>query len=136
MIDKLSIIRQILETDEETDKKILSILQLAKEKRKKKILLEDRMSDRKDIVIDADLNSGKEKIYGETENISSTGAFIRTNKMIEKGEDIAIRLINQGGEELGFIAQVVRVNTHGIGVKIKTISKKNRAKLVLFIDKF
>ena len=31
MVDKISIIKQILETDVETDKKILSILQLAKE---------------------------------------------------------------------------------------------------------
>lgn len=134
MIDKLSIIKQILETDEATDKKILSVLQLAKEKTKNRILLEDRMSERKSIVIEADLNSGKERIYGETENLSPAGAFIRTNKTIARGEDIAIRLINPGGEELGFIAKVVRVNTQGIGVMIKTISKKNRVKLAMFIE--
>ncbi len=137
MVDKISIIKQILETDVETDKKILSILQLAKEKTKeKKIHIEERISKRKDILLDADLNTGKEKIYAETENISSTGAFIRTEKKIATGEDIAIKFISSGGEELCFVAQVVRVNSNGIGVVVKTISEKNGIKLIKFIDQF
>ena len=51
MIDKISLIRQILETDEETDIKILAILEKAKEKTKDtKILIEERLAQRKDIV--------------------------------------------------------------------------------------
>ena len=135
MIDKISLIRQILETDEETDIKILAILEKAKEKTKDtKILIEERLAQRKDIVIDADLNSGKERIYAETENISKTGVFVRTEKKIARGEELAIKLINPAGEEFGFIAEVVRVNSHGIGVMIKTISNKNDVKLTKFVD--
>lgn len=137
MVNKISIIKQILETDEETDRKILSILQVAKEEaEEKRIHIEERMSKRKDILLDADLNNGKENIYAETENISSTGAFIRTEKKIAIGEDIAIKFISSDGAGLGFVAQVVRVSSHGIGVVIKAISEKNRIKLTKFIDQF
>lgn len=137
MIDKISLVRQILETDEETDIKILAILEKAKEKTKdKKILIEERLAERKNIVLDADLNSGKERIHAETENISTTGAFVRTEKKIAKGEELAIKLINPAGEEFGFVAKVVRVNPHGIGVMIKTISNNNEVKLTKFVDNF
>lgn len=137
MIDKISLIRQILETDEETDIKILAILEKAKEKTKDtKILIEERLAERKDIVLDADLNSGKERIYAETENISTAGAFVRTEKKIAKGEELAIKLINPAGEEFGFVAEVMRVNPHGIGVMIKKISNTNEVKLTKFVDQF
>ncbi|MCK5686924.1 PilZ domain-containing protein [bacterium] len=136
MIDKISIIRQILESDEETDMKILSILQTAKERsEEKKLLLEERIAKRNKIVMDAGVNSGKEKIYAVADNISRTGAFIRTEKKIAKGEDLAIKLIHHDGEEFGFVAKVMRVNSHGIGVMIKTISERNEINFTKFIDK-
>lgn len=135
MIDKLSIIKQILETDEETDKKILSILQIAKSKTQEQTIHIDQRTDhRKEIWIDADLNTGKEKIYAETENLSISGAFIRTTKKIGVGEDIAIKLFSPGDDEFGFIAEVMRVNEAGIGVKIKTINKKACAKFARFLN--
>jgi hypothetical protein len=92
-------------------------------------LIEERLAERKDIVLDADLNSDEERIYAETENISTTGVFVRTEKNITKGEELAIKLINPAGEEFGFVTEVVRVSPHGIGVMIKAISNSNEVKL-------
>ena len=139
MTDKISIIKQILKTDEETDKKILSFLQLLQKEntraQEKTIHIEERCSERKNILLDVDLNTGKEKIFGETENLSTTGAFIRTEKKIAIGEDIALKLIGPGGDELSFIAKAVRMNSDGIGVEIKGISKKNQKLFCGFVDK-
>ena len=138
MIDKLSIIKQILETDVETDKKILSVLQLAKEKPATENIynIEERVAKRKNITIEIDLNIGKERIQAKTENISSTGAFIQTKKKIAQDEDIAISLTGPSGDEFSFIAKVMRVNDRGIGVMIKAISKKNETKFTEFLDQF
>jgi len=137
MINKLSIIKQILETDEETDKKILSILQIAKAKVDgQTIHIDQRADKRKEIWIDADLNTGKEKIYAETENLSLSGAFIRTTKKIEIGEDIAIKLFSPGGDEFDFIAEVMRLNEDGIGVKLKTPTKKTSDKFTRFFNQY
>ncbi len=138
MIDKISIIKQILKTDEETDKKILSFLQFVqnedKATKEKIIHIEERFSKRKDILLDVDLNTGKEKIFAKTENISTTGAFIRTGKKIAVGDDVALKLIAPSGEELCFIAKAVRMNSNGIGVEIKGISEKNQKLFSDFVN--
>jgi hypothetical protein len=137
MIDKLSLIRKILETDEETDKKILALIDSlgqAPEKKGPKIHIEDRSCDRKDILLDAAINTGKEKIAGEAQNISLGGVFIKTEKKIAKGEDIAIRLMSPSGDEFLFVSTVVRVDDHGIGVMVKTINKTTQAKFNRFVN--
>ncbi|CCK78876.1 PilZ domain-containing protein [Desulfobacula toluolica] len=137
MIDKLSIIRQILDTDEETDKKILSVLASAKcesEIKGAKIHIEDRTCSRKSIFMEAKINTGKETIFAETENISLGGVFIKTEKKIAKGEDIAIRLISPSGDEFSFISKVVRVDNEGIGVMIKTISPSHQTEFNRFVN--
>ena len=136
MIDKLSIIKQILETDEETDRKILSIIELAKENPDKKNihLIEERVARRKKIMVEVNLNTGKEKIQAETGDISTTGAFIRTRKNIGMGEDIAIKLTDPSGAEFNFVATVMRVTPHGIGVMIKTINQNNMDNFNKFLE--
>mgnify|MGYP002636540065 CR=1 FL=1 len=138
MIDKLYIIKQILETDEDTDIKILSILELAKENPNKENIhrIEERVAKRKKIMIEVSLNMEKEKIFAETEDISSTGAFIRTEKKIAKGEHISIKLTDPQGEEFTFVAKVMRVNPDGIGVMVKTISLNDKDNLTRFLDRF
>ena len=137
MVDKLYIIKQILETDEDTDIKILSILELAKENPDKENIhrIEERMAKRKKIMIEVSLNMEKEKVLAETEDISSTGAFIRTNKKVGKGEHISIKLTDPKGEEFTFVAKVMRVNPDGIGVMVKTISLNDRDNLTNFLDR-
>jgi hypothetical protein len=137
MVDKLYIIKQILETDEDTDIKILSILELAKENPDKENIhrIEERVAKRKKIMIEVSLNMEKEKVLAETEDISSTGAFIRTNKKVGKGEHISIKLTDPKGEEFTFVAKVMRVNPDGIGVMVKTISLNDRDNLTNFLDR-
>jgi PilZ domain len=137
MIDKLYIIKQILETDEDTDRKILSILELSKEDSDKENIhrIEERVAKRKKIIIEVNLRTGKEKILAETEDISSTGAFIRTQKKIAQGEDISITLTDPGGKEFTFVAKVMRLNQHGIGVRVKAISQNDRDNLTKILDR-
>lgn len=136
MIDKLYIIKQILETDEDTDIKILSILELAKENPDKENIhrIEERVSKRKKIMIEVSLSTEKEKIIAETEDISSTGAFIRTEKKIDKGEQISIKLTDPQGEEFTFEAKVMRVNRDGVGVMVKTISLNDKDNFSRFLS--
>jgi len=137
MIDKLYIIKQILETDEDTDIKILSILELAKENPDNENIhrIEERVEKRKKIMIEVSLNMDKEKILAETEDISSTGAFIKTKKKIPKGEHISIKLKDPKGEEFTFVAKVMRVKPDGIGVMVKTISLNDRDYLTKFLNR-
>lgn len=137
MIDKLYIIKQILETDENTDIKILSILDLAKENpvQENIHLIEERVAKRKKIMIEVSLSTDKEKIIAETEDISATGAFIKTSKKIAKGEHISIKLTNPNGVEFILGAKVMRVKNHGIGVMVKTINQNDRENLNKFLSR-
>ena len=137
VIDKLDLIRQILNTDEETDIKILSVLQGQQTKSiEQTIHIDQRADKRKNIWIDADLNTGKEKIYTETDNVSISGAFIRTDKKIAKGQEFTLKLFNHGGDEFDFVAEVVRVTETGIGVRLKTVSPDMKIKFSEFVNKY
>ena len=137
MIDKLYLIKQILETDEDTDIKILSILDLAKENPDKVNihLIEERVEKRKKIMMEVNLITEKEKFLAETEDISSTGAFIRTKKKIGKGEHISIKLTDPSGEDFTFVAKVMRVKNNGIGVMVKNISLTDQDNLTNFLGR-
>ena len=137
MIDKLYLIKQILETDEDTDIKILSILDLAKENPDKENihLIEERVAKRKKIIIEVSLNTEKEKILAETEDISSTGAFIRTKKKIARGEHISLKLTDLSGEVFTFVATVMRTNRDGIGVMVNTTNLEDSDNLTKFLDR-
>ncbi len=138
MIDKLAIIKRILETDEETDKKILSMLESEEEVDRPKgkvIHIEERVDHRKPVLLEADINTGNERIRARAEDVSLCGAFIRTDKKIPKGEEIAIRLISSDGEEFAFISEVVRVKSEGIGVLIKTISNVHQDRFRKFVHR-
>lgn len=137
MIDKLYLIKQILETDEDTDIKILSILDLAKENPASQNIhrIEERVAKRKKIIIEVSLSTEKEKIIAETEDISCTGAFIKTNKKIAKGENLSIKLTNPTGGEFIFNAKVMRIKSHGIGVMVKTVNQNDRENLASFLDR-
>ncbi len=137
MIDKLAIIKQILETDEETDKKILSLLETAEQSTKPdttKIHIEIRESKRKEVQMDADINTGKERIHADVKDISLSGAFIMTEKKIAKGEDIAIRMSTSSGDEFAFVAEVASVHADGVGVFVKTISKIHKDRYHKFVN--
>lgn len=144
-MDKLALIEKILTTDPETDRRIMSLIKKAEAKQApaktvsaaqaQKIHIEERVCTRKCVSLDAAINTGKEKIRATAEDLSRTGAFIRTEKKIAPGQDIAIRLITEDGDEFPFISRVVRVEQQGIGVQIKTISSAHQKKFTEFVSR-
>lgn len=138
MIDKLSLIRRILDTDEETDLKILSILdaaQTAADEAGSKIVVEGRRTTRSPVYLDADINTGKEKIHAEIGDISMNGAYIKTRREIKVGEHIAIRLSSPAGDEIAFMSRVVRFDDNGVGVRIVSIDDANLKKIKNIIQR-
>jgi hypothetical protein len=135
---KLLIIKKILETDEETDKKILALLQCEAESAEIEeaiISMEDRQHARKPVTLDADINTGKECINGMARDVSKSGAFLCTDEVIAKGEEIAIRLIKPDGEDFEFTSEVVRQEPSGIGILIKNISSFHQDRFYKFVEK-
>ena len=144
MDTKLEIIKHILETDDKTDRKVLALIQAQKSPVVKpaetgtgegKFHIEERQSERIPVQLKADINTGKERIKAAAEDVSIHGAFIRTEKKIARGEEIAIRLISPEGEEFAFISEVKRVGPDGIGVLIKTISDIHQQRFTQFVNK-
>ncbi len=145
-MDKLSLIKKILETDPATDRRIMALIEAVDAEQclpektrskdtKSKIHIEERDCLRKCVLWDAAINTGHEKIRAHVEDVSASGAFIRTEKKIARGEDIAIRLMTEQGEEFAFISNVVRVEEKGIGVRIKTINSVHQERFVEFVRK-
>ncbi len=136
MIDKLYLISQILETDEDTDIKILSIIESAKENPDNENIhrIDERIAKRKKITIEVNVCTDQEKIKAKTEDISCTGVFIRTEKKIAPNEKISIILTDSQGKEFTFAAKVMRVNHHGIGVMVNTISLTDEDNFTKFLD--
>ncbi len=144
-MDKLVLITKILTTDPETDRRIMALIEAVEAKAaplmtspassSPKIHIEERVCKRKGVTLDAAINTGREKIRARAEDVSATGAFIRTEKKIAPGQDIAIRLITSKGEEFPFISRVVRVEQQGIGVQIKTISSEHQQRFQAFVKK-
>jgi len=138
---KLLIIKKILETDEETDKKILALLACeeqnapGEEIEEAVISMEDREYERKPVRLDADIDTGKDHIKAMAQDVSLCGAFICTEEVIDKGENIAIRLISQDGEEFEFISEVVRKEASGIGILIKNISTFHQERFYKFLER-
>ena len=138
---KLLIIKKILETDEETDKKILALLAReeqnapAAEIEEAVISMEDREHQRKPVRLDAQIDTGKDHIRAMAQDVSLCGAFISTEEAIDKGEHIAIRLISPDGEEFEFVSEVVRKEPSGIGVLIKKISTFHQERFYKFLEK-
>ncbi len=138
MSDKLLIIKKILETDAETDKKILALLELEAENVEMEetiISMEEREWVRKRVSMDADIDTGEEQIKAKTQDVSLSGAFICTNGEINKGEELAIRLISPDGEEFEFVSEVVREEPSGIGILIKNISNFHQDRFHKFVEK-
>lgn len=83
-MDKLVLIRKILDTDPETDRRIMAVIEaadqssesLSAETGKDKIHIEERVCDRKCVQMEAAINTGKEKISAQVENVSVTGAHL------------------------------------------------------------
>jgi len=137
---KLLIIKKILETDEETDKKILALLQCEEKKAAVEeieeaiISMEDRESERKEVALDANIDTGNGPIKAMAQDVSLCGAFISTEETIAQGEDVAIRLITPDGEEFEFISEVIRREPSGIGILIKDISSSQQDKFYKFVE--
>jgi hypothetical protein len=124
-MDKLQLIKEILNTDAQTDKKIFELIQSAKvcgPDCEKVIQIDERENIRKPVSLRVNINTGKERIMATVEDVSLSGAFICTQKKIPRGEQLAVRLISSSGEEFDFISEVVRVEPSGIGILIKSIS--------------
>jgi len=144
-MDKQALIERIMTTDPETDRQIMALIEAVEAKAAplikppaspaQKIHIEERGCQRKIVVMDAAINTGRERIRARAKDVSDTGAFICTEKRIATGQDIAIRLITAEGDEFPFISRVVRVEPQGIGVQIKTISAHHQQQFQEFVKK-
>jgi hypothetical protein len=124
-MDKLQLIKEILNTDAQTDNKIFQLIQAAKvggPDCEKVIQIDERENTRKPVSLRVNINTGKERIMARVEDVSLCGAFINTEKKVPRGEQLAVRLISSTGEEFDFISEVVRVEKSGFGVLIKSMS--------------
>ena len=136
---KLLIIKKILETDEETDKKVLALLQceeksVPEEEIEEAIIsMEDRKFVRKEVALDANIDTGNEQIKAITQDVSLCGAFVRTEVTIPQGKDVAVRLITPDGEDFEFISEVIRKEPSGIGIVIKNISSFQQDRFQKFV---
>jgi len=102
-MEKLVLIKKILTTDPETDRQIMALIEAVETRADApvkspapsgdKIHIEERVCGRKCVALDVTINTGREKIRARADDVSATGAFIRTEKEIAPGQDIAIRLI-------------------------------------------
>jgi hypothetical protein len=135
-MDKLQLIKEILNTDAQTDNKIFQLIQAAKvcgPDSEKVIQIDERENTRKPVSLRVNINTGKERIMARVEDVSLGGAFINTEKKVPRGEQLAVRLISSTGEEFDFISEVVRVEKSGFGVLIKSISPFQEERFRQFI---
>jgi hypothetical protein len=135
-MDKLQLIKEILNTDAQTDKKIFELIQSAKvcgPDCEKVIQIDERENIRKPVSLRVNINTGKERIMATVEDVSLSGAFICTQKKIPRGEQLAVRLISSSGEEFDFISEVVRVEPSGVGIFIKSISPFHEERFHQFV---
>jgi hypothetical protein len=136
-MDKLQLIREILQTDSLTDQKIFALIQSEKIRQpvtEKIIEIDEREKTRKPVSLRADINTGRKRIKATVEDVSLCGAFICTKEKIRKGENVAVRLISSTGEEFDFISEVVRVDSLGIGILIKSISPSHQERFRQFFQ--
>lgn len=138
-MDKLQLIKEILSTDAQTDKKIYELIQSAKACNgpgcEKVIHIDERENVRKPVSLRVNINTGKERIMARVEDVSLRGAFICTEKKILRGEQLAVRLISSTGDEFDFISEVVRVEPSGVGILIKSISPLQEEKFQQFVNR-
>ncbi len=137
-MDKLQLIKEILTTDAQTDKKIFELIQSAKmcgPGCENVIHIDERESVRKPVSLRVNINTGKERIMARVEDVSLSGAFICTEKKIPRGERLAVRLISSSGDEFDFISEVVRVEPSGVGILIKSISPSQEEKFHQFVNR-
>jgi hypothetical protein len=135
-MDKLQLIKEILNTDAQTDKKIFQLIRAAKmcgPDCEKVIQIDERENTRKPVSLRVNINTGKERIMARVEDVSLCGVFINTEKKVPRGEQLAVRLISSSGEEFDFISEVVRVEKSGFGVLIKSISPLQEERFRQFI---
>jgi|GEM_PF-741593 len=137
-MDKLQLIKEILNTDAQTDKKIVELIQATKScgpDCEPVIHIDERENTRKPVSLRVNINTGQERIMATVEDVSVRGAFICTEKKIPRGEQLAVRLISSSGEEFDFISEVVRVEQSGVGILIKSISPFQEDRFQQFVRK-
>ena len=136
-MDKLQLIKELLNTDAQTDKKIFELIQSRKKcpNCEQVIHIEERGNTRKPASLRVNINTGEERIMATVEDVSLGGAFICTEKKIPRGKQLAIRLISSADTEYDFIAEVVRVEKSGVGILIKSISPFQEERFRQFIKK-
>ena len=128
MSDKLLIIRKVLETDAETDKKILELIasshKVGTNGRQEAVIdLDERAYARKPVDFKADMAvDGEEEVEVLVKNISCTGAFVSTTDAVPRGKKISLSFTSPGGETFILPSEVVRVDDNGIGLLINGVS--------------
>lgn len=138
MVDKLLLIKMILETDADTDRKILALLEsssLSYDENEFVIDMEDRACGRKSVDFTASMNVAGKAVAATVKDLSLSGAFINTDHEIQRGEKLAISFIAPGGSDFALSSEVVRVTPSGIGIMIKSIDDMQLEKFQNFVRK-
>ena len=60
---------------------------------------------------------------GKTKNISASGIFIATEKKLEVGQNIRLKLPLKKGKTVEVIGQIVWLNEEGFGLKFQKVKK-------------
>jgi hypothetical protein len=137
-MDKLQLIKDVLTTDAQTDKKNFELIQSEKVYGldcEDGIHVDKRESVRKPDSLRVNINTGKELIRARVEDISLSWALICTEKKILRVERLAVRLISSKCDEFDFISEVVRVKPSGVGILIKSISPFQEEKFQRFVNR-
>lgn len=76
---------------------------------------ERRSAPRIEINVEMEVRKNGDVFHGTTVNVSESGLLIQTNKALDLGENVTIRLVSQGEEEIVGMGVVVRNQEFGIG---------------------
>jgi len=97
--------------------------------------LDERTAPRKPCIVFVDCQTEEKSFQELIRNISTSGAYIKTNQPIEKGQTLSLSFsIPHTDETIELSGNVVRCDKEGIGVKFQAITEGQRDTIRTFIE--
>ena len=117
--------------DSMSDEEMRQLLKDLEERQNK----ERRENNRKDFLTIIDYNVGDRYYRDFIQDISGTGVFIKTSQKFSVGQTILMTFMSPDNQKPFRInGEIVRVNTDGVGIKLKIESQVQKAVLKSFVD--
>lgn len=79
------------------------------------IMLERRSAERSEVSVQMEIQKNGDVFTGTSVNVSEAGVFIETNKILQLGDAVTIRLVLEGQEDIVGTGEVVRDDDQGFG---------------------